>query len=74
MADPNLSGDSLHERVIDIVAQIGEWVGLRVRKSFTAEPKSPYVIDVVWLNGDEIELAAEIHDGGNETREFNIPR
>jgi hypothetical protein len=67
MGDPDLLGDSLHERVIDAVAQIGDWVGFKTKKSFLAEPKSPYVIDVVWLSGDEIDTAAEIHDGGNET-------
>jgi hypothetical protein len=24
-------------------------------------------LDVVWLNGEEVDLAAEVHDGGNET-------
>lgn len=67
MNDVSLSGDTLHERVIDIVAQMGEWLGLKAKKSFLTEPKSPYVIDVVWLDGDEIDIAAEIHDGGNET-------
>lgn len=67
MADPQLSGDSLHERVIDMLAQMGEWSGVKAKKSYAVEPKSPYAIDVVWLDGEEIDLAAEVHDGGNET-------
>jgi hypothetical protein len=67
LADAGLQGDSLHERVIDMVAQIGEWSGRQPKKSYTFEQGSPYVLDMVWLNGEEIDLAAEIHDGGNET-------
>ncbi len=67
MAEPQLIGDSLHERVIDMLAKIGEWSGYQPKKSYTVEAKSPYVLDVVWLNGEEVDLAAEVHDGGNET-------
>jgi hypothetical protein len=67
MAESGLSGDSLHERVIDMLSQIGEWAGVRPQKSFRVEPKSPYSLDIVWLNGEEIDLAVEVHDGGNET-------
>jgi hypothetical protein len=67
LADGNLKGDSVHDRVIDMVAQIGEWWGHQPKKSYAFEPGSPYVLDVVWLNGGEIDLAVEIHDGGNET-------
>ncbi len=67
MADERLTGDSLHERVIDMLSKIGEWSGYEAKKSYAAEPKSPYIIDVVWLQGDEIDVAIEVHDGGNET-------
>src|SRR5207247_4853654 len=62
-----LNGYSLHERVNDMRAQIGEWSGRQSKKSYAVEPKSPYVLDLAWLNGEEIDLAAEIHIGGNET-------
>jgi len=67
LTDSNLQGDSLHERTVDMVAQIGEWFGRQPKKSYVFEPASPYILDVVWLNGEEIDLAAEIHHGGNET-------
>ncbi|MGQ0603618.1 MAG: hypothetical protein ACT4QE_18210 [Anaerolineales bacterium] len=67
LAEAALEGNSLHERTIDMLAQIGEWSGFDVRKSYTAEPKSPYILDVVWLAGSEIDTAIEVHDSGNET-------
>ncbi len=67
MTDHRLQGDSLHDRVADMIAQIGEWSGFEAKKAFTVEPKSPYAIDVVWMEGDELALAVEVHDGGNET-------
>lgn len=67
LSDALLAGDSLHERVVDILFQIGEWTGHKSAKSYCVEPKSPYTIDVVWLRDGEIDLAIEVHDGGNET-------
>ncbi|MGH9670753.1 MAG: hypothetical protein ACRD3A_11665 [Terriglobales bacterium] len=67
MADDRLSGDSLHEKVIDMLAQIGDWSGYEPKKSYAVEPKSPYTIDIVWFGGEELDLAVEVHDGGNET-------
>jgi len=67
MADVQLSGDSLHDRTIDMIAQIGEWLGYKPKKSFSVESNSPYLIDIAWLKGEEVDLAAEVHVGGNET-------
>ena len=67
LSDQSLSGDSLHERAIDMLAKIGVWSGYDSAKSYAVEAKSPYVIDVVWLKSGEIDVAIEVHDGGNET-------
>jgi hypothetical protein len=67
MADAGIAGDSLHEKVIDMLAQIGAWSGNKSKKSYAVEAGSPYELDIVWLNGEEIDLAAEVHVGGNET-------
>lgn len=67
MADIQLNGDSLHERVIDMLAQIGDWFDYEVKKPYSVESKSPYAIDIVWLKSGELDLAMEVHDGGNET-------
>jgi hypothetical protein len=66
-SNPDLSGDSLHDRVIDMVAQIGKWSGYVPAKSHKVPPDSPYQVDVVWLDRDLIELAVEVQVGGNET-------
>lgn len=66
-SNPDLSGDSLHDRVIDMIAQIGKWSGYVPVKSYKVPADSPYQIDVVWLNRDLLELAVEVQVGGNET-------
>jgi len=66
-SDSSLSGDSLHDRIVDMLAQIGEWSGFQAVKSYSAEQSSPYQLDIAWLKGDELDLAAEVHVGGNET-------
>jgi hypothetical protein len=67
IAEARLNGDSLHERVVDMLLQIGEWSGYEAKRSYKVESKSPYIIDAVWLNDEEVEVAIEVHDGGNET-------
>ncbi|HAF15409.1 MAG TPA: hypothetical protein DCK99_17275 [Blastocatellia bacterium] len=63
----DLNGDSLHDRVIDMIAQIGKWSGYVPTKGYKVPQDSPYQIDVVWLNRDLLELAVEVQIGGNET-------
>src|SRR5260370_40915634 len=40
MADDRVVGDSLHERALDILAQIGEWFDLEPKKSHRVEASS----------------------------------
>ena len=63
----DLTGDSLHDRVIDMIAQIGKWSGYVPMKGYKVPPDSPYQIDVVWLDRDLLELAVEVQIGGNQT-------
>ncbi|MEX0786203.1 MAG: hypothetical protein WD939_06160, partial [Dehalococcoidia bacterium] len=67
MSHPDLDGATLHERVIDMLAQIGQWTGYVPRKSFKEPEDSPYEIDVVWLRNDILDVAIEVQVGGNET-------
>jgi hypothetical protein len=67
ITDTRLQGDSLHNKVVDMILQIGEWFGHEVKPSYKVEPKSPYILDAVWMNDGEIDVAIEVHDGGNET-------
>ena len=61
-----LLGASLHEKVIDMLANIGQWNGYTPVKSFKVAQDSPYSIDVVWLRNDQLDVAIEIQVGGNE--------
>ena len=65
--DARLAGDTLHERVVDMLYQLGEWYDYESKKSYCVEQGSPYAIDLVWLKAGEIDVAIEVHDGGNET-------
>ncbi len=67
MSDNRIEGETLHEKIIDVLFQIGEWSGYEATRSYAVEPKSPYAIDVVWLKNKEIDLAIEVQDSGNET-------
>jgi len=67
MSNPDLQGTSLHERVIDMLAQIGQWTGYSPRKSYKVPEDSPYQIDVVWLRNEILDVAIEVQVGGNET-------
>jgi hypothetical protein len=51
MAHPDLQGPSLHERVIDMLAQIGQWTGYNAKKSFKVARRFPI--------SDRRRLAAE---------------
>lgn len=67
MSNVDLQGKSLHERTIDMLAQIGQWTGYTPKKSFKVPEDSPYEIDVVWLRNDILDVAIEVQVGGNET-------
>lgn len=67
MSHPDLQGSSLHERAVDMLAQIGRWTGYTPEKSFKVPEDSPYEIDVVWLRNDILDVAIEVQVGGNET-------
>lgn len=67
MTNAELVGDSLHDRIIDMLAQIGKWMGYVAEKGYKVPPDSPYQIDVVWLDRDLLEVAVEVQVGGSET-------
>lgn len=67
MAHPDLAGNSLHDRTCDMLAQIGKWMGYVAEKGHKVAPDSPYQLDVAWLRNDQLEVAAEVQVGGNET-------
>jgi hypothetical protein len=66
LARQDLPGASLHDKVVHILAEIGQWSGYRSERSFQVAPDSPYAIDVVWLRNDLLDVAIEVQVGGNE--------
>ena len=64
---PDLEGASLHERVIEMLAQIGKWMDYEPRGPHQLEEGSPYVLDLVWLRRELLEVAIEVQVGGSET-------
>ncbi len=67
MTHPDLTGNSLHDRICDMVAQIGKWMGYATEKGYRVAPDSPYQLDIAWLRNDLLEVATEVQVGGNET-------
>ncbi|MCH8848109.1 MAG: hypothetical protein IIC32_03940 [Chloroflexi bacterium] len=67
MGNLTISGDSLHERIVDMLAQIAQWSGYSPSRGYKVQPDSPYELDIVWLDRDLLEIAIEVQVGGNET-------
>jgi hypothetical protein len=67
MSSPELSGDTLHTRIIAMLTQVGKWKGYVAETEYRVPQDSPYQIDVVWLDRELLEVAIEVQVGGNET-------
>lgn len=67
MDNQELAGNSLHDKIISMLAQIGKWAGYIVETSYRISPDSPYEIDVVWLRNDMVDVAIEVQVRGKET-------
>lgn len=67
LAHPDLAGSSLHDRVCDMLAQIGKWMGYVAEKGYKVAADSPYQLDVAWLRNDLLEVATEVQVGGSES-------
>lgn len=67
MGNPDLEGNSLHDKTCDMLARIGSSVGYIAEKGYKVAPDSPYQLDVAWLRNDLLEVVDEVQLGGNET-------
>jgi hypothetical protein len=67
MSSTELAGASLHDRVADMLLQVGRWMRYSAEKDYRVTPDYPYQIDVVWLDRGLIEVAVEVQVGGNVT-------
>lgn len=75
-----LSAESLHDRIGEMLQTVGSWMGFNTNNRFRITPESAYQLDVAWLSGKNPEVAIEVQIGGSidsavvklrESREFN---
>jgi hypothetical protein len=62
-----VNGSSLHDRIIDMLRQIGEWTKYRAITNYKVRSDSPYSIDIAWLLDNALHIAIEVQIGGNVT-------
>jgi len=75
-----LNSRSLHDRIGEMLQNIGSWMGFNTNTKYRITPKSAYQLDVAWLSGKNPEAAIEVQIKGNldsairklhEARKFN---
>jgi len=62
-----IMGSSLHDKLIDMLRQIGEWTRYRSITNYKVRHDSPYSIDIAWILDDALHIAIEVQIGGNVT-------
>ncbi len=62
-----LQAASLHDRIGEMLEQIGSWMDYNTQTRHRITPDHAYQLDVAWLNGKNPEIAIEIQDKGNIT-------
>ena len=62
-----LQTKSLHDRIGEMLEQIGAWMDYNTQTRHKIIPEHAYEIDVVWLDGKNPEVAIEVQISGNIT-------
>ncbi|MFC1639227.1 EVE domain-containing protein, partial [Gemmatimonadota bacterium] len=65
--DLPLDANSLHDRIGEMLEQIGSWMDYNTQTRHKITPTHPYQLDVAWLSGKNPEVAIEIQIAGNIT-------
>ena len=55
-----LQSKSLHDRLGEMLEQVGSWLDYNPQTKYKITPDGPYELDVVWLKGKNLEIAVEI--------------
>jgi predicted RNA-binding protein len=63
----SLETKSLHDRLGEMLEQIGSWMDFNTQTRHRITPEHAYELDVAWLNGKNPEVAIEIQISGNLT-------
>lgn len=67
IGDLPLEAKSLHDRLGEMLEQIGSWMDYNTQTRHRIIPTHPYQLDVAWLSGKNPEVAIEIQISGNLT-------
>lgn len=62
-----LQANSLHDRLAEMLEQIGSWMDYNTQTRHKIVPDHAYELDVAWLSGKNPEVAIEIQISGNLT-------
>jgi hypothetical protein len=62
-----LNQKSLHDRIGEMLEQVGSWVDYNTQIKHKITPEHAYELDVAWLSGKNPEVAIEIQISGNLT-------
>jgi predicted RNA-binding protein len=62
-----LQANSLHDRIGEMLEQIGAWMDYNTQTRHKITPDHAYMLDVAWLSGKNPEIAVEVQIGGNLT-------
>ncbi len=61
---PELTTQSLHDRIAEMIHVVGLHKGYDSVQRYKTRPDSPYIIDVVWLQNKNPQIAVEVHHEG----------
>ena len=62
-----LTTNSLHDRLGEMLEQIGSWMDYNTQTRHKITPDHGYQLDVAWLSGKNPEVAIEVQISGNLT-------
>jgi predicted RNA-binding protein len=65
--DLPLQSNSLHDRIGEMLEEIGSWMDYNTQTRHKITPDHAYQLDVAWLSGKNPEVAIEIQISGNVT-------
>ena len=65
--DLSLEAKSLHDRLGEMLEQIGTWMDYNTQTRHKITPGHSYELDVAWLTGKNPEVAIEVQISGNIT-------
>jgi hypothetical protein len=65
--DLSLATRSLHDRLAEMLEQVGSWMEYNTQTRHRITPDHSYELDVAWLSGRNPEVAIEVQISGNIT-------